>query len=244
MSFAPYVSLRPGAEKVAGSTKVRRLGEEGYTFPGRWFRYALAGEALTVAYLHTSIAATAAHDLDLNPVGAISVGDTTFQIASLTFTKNEYRDGFVFFNDQEEVGHQYLLRGNTAATSATATFTLDEDDGFRAASTTTQQLGLVHSHCFDVVAYPTTSTGIPVGATCIDWSDNDYGWLQFRGPGVATLHEGTAVLAGNPLGPTTGGTAGELELLDQSGTIDYAVVAWMGDAVGVEAQASAVNWVG
>ncbi|MAH49876.1 hypothetical protein CMI37_28915 [Candidatus Pacearchaeota archaeon] len=244
MAFPGFKQLKPGWEKVTTTGKRARWGEDAYMFPGRWFRYAIAGEALTVANLHTHISATDAHDLDLVPAAAVSAGDTTITIASLTTTLNEYADGMLILNDVEEEGHYYLIKGNTAGTSATCTVTIDEEDGFVAALTTSQQMGLVHSMGFDVVVYPTTSLGPPVGATCVDWADNQHGWLQTRGPGVATLHEGTAVLAGNPLGPTTQGTAGELELLDQSGTIDYGIIAWMGDAVGVEDESSAVYWVG
>jgi hypothetical protein len=244
MGFPQVVQLKPGWEKVTTSTKRKRWGEQGYMFPGRWFMYAIAGEALAVANLHTHISATDAHDLDLTPNAAVSAGDTTLTIASLTTTKDEYADGMLILNDVAEEGHYYLIKGNTAATSATTTVTIDEEDGFVVALATSQELGLVHSMGFDVVVYPTTSLGPPVGAACVDWSENYHGWLQTRGPGVANLHEGTAVVAGNPLGPTTGGTAGELELLDQSGTIDYGIIAWMGDAVGVEDESSAVYWVG
>lgn len=241
MAYGAFVSMKPGWEKIVGSTKVRRLGEEGYMFPGRWFRYALAGEAVTVNLLQTSISATDAHDLDLVPAGAISAGDTTTTIASQTATANEYADGWLFMNDVEEEGHNYLIKSNTVASASTLTITLDEEDGFVAASTTSQQMGLMHSHCFDFVVYPTTSTDAPIGAACLDWSDNDYGWLQFRGPGVARVYEGTALLAGNPLGPSTS-TAGNVELLDQSGTIDYGLVGWNRDAVGTNGESNAVIW--
>ena len=245
MAYPQVVQLKPGNEKVTTTTKRKRWGEQGYMFPGRWFTYAIAGEALTVANLHTHISATDAHDLDLVPVAAISVGDTTVQIASLTTTLDEYADGMLIFNDVEEEGHYYLIKSNTAATAATVTITIDEEDGFVTASTTAQEMGLVHSVGFDVVVYPLTSLGPPVGAACVDWADNDHGWLQIRGPGMATLFEGTAVLAGNALTPTNGGTAGELELLDQSDdALDTSIIAWMSDAVGVEDESSAVYWVG
>lgn len=243
MAFPQVVQLKPGNEKVTTTTKRKRYAEEGYMFPGRWFRYALAGEALTVGNLHTSISATAAHDLDITPVAAITAGDTTVQVASLTIAADEYADGFLIFNDVEEEGHQYLIKGNTAATTATTTITIDEEDGFATASTTAQQMGLVHSNCFDVVIYPTTPTGPPVGCSCVDWADNAYGWLQFRGPGNVDIYEGTAVTSGDALMPSLN-TAGALELFDKSNdTGDYGVVAWMGNAVGVSAEASAVQLV-
>ena len=37
----------------------------------------------------------------------------------------------------------------------------------------------------DFVVYPTTVLGAPLGAACVAWLNNDYGWLQYRGPGVA-----------------------------------------------------------
>ena len=244
MSYAAFVSMKPGWEKVTSATKVRRLAEEGYMFPGRWFRYALAGAAQTVGNLCTSVSATGAHDLDVVPTASRAVGDTTVTIASLTITEDEYADGFLIFNDEEEEGHQYLIRGNTGASAADSTITLDEEDGFVVAITTSQGMGLVHSICFDVVVYPNTPTGSPVGLLCVDWADNDYGWIQFRGPACANIYEGTAVTAGDALMPSLN-TAGAMELFDKSNdTGDYGVIAWMGHAVGVNGEKSAVLMVG
>ena len=244
MSYASFVSMKPGWEKVTSSTKVRRLAEEGYMFPGRWFKYALSGAALVVGNLHTSVSATGAHDLDLVPTANRAIGDTTVTIASLTITEDEYADGFLIFNDEEQEGTQYLIKGNTGAAAANSTITLDEEEGLVVAITTAQQMGLVHSVCFDVVVYPNTPTGAPIGVACSAWADNDYGWLQFRGPACANLEVGTAITAGDALMPSVS-TAGAMELLDQSNdTDDFGIIAWMGHAVGSNAEAAAVLMVG
>lgn len=241
MAYASFVALRPGAEKKTSSTKVRRWGEEGYMFPGRWFKYGIAGEAVTVNLLQTGITATAAHDLDITLASAGSVGDTSVSFSSLTATKDEYADGFFFINDAgSEEGHQYLIKSNNAVSSGTLTITLDEGDGLATALTTSEQCGLVHNLCFDFVVYPTAATAAPLGVACIDWSNNDHGWLQFRGQGVARM-DATAPAQGTPLMPSNA-TAGNLELVDYSATYDATPVATAMDSAGASGESNPVLW--
>ena len=241
MSYASFVSMKPGWEKLVGSTKVRRLGEEGYMFPGRWFKYALAGEAVTVGLLQTGITAIAEHDLDINPAANVAVGATAVSFASLTATEDEYADGFFFINDEgTEEGHNYLIKSNNGVTAGTLTITLDEEDGLVTAITTSEQCGLVHNLAFDFVVYPSAVTAAPLGGSCVDWADNDFGWLQFRGQGVCRV-DATAPSQGLALIPSNA-TAGNLELSSNAGTLDTPEVAAMMDSAGASGESAPVLW--
>ena len=77
MSFPSDHTGKPGWEKVTTTNRFGRLAEEMYIYPGRWFRYVLAGEAVSSPYLQTSISAIDNHDLDLVVATAAAIGDTT-----------------------------------------------------------------------------------------------------------------------------------------------------------------------
>jgi hypothetical protein len=243
MAFPGFKMGKPGWEKQASTTKRGKLGDEMFIYPGRWFKYALAGEAATVNLLQAGIAAVNNHDLDLVVTAAGAAGATSISITlgATAATANEYQDGFVLFNDVEEEGHQYLIKSHLAVdSSGTGVFNLDEADGLATAITTSQQVGLVHNLCFDFVVYPTTPTTSPLGACCVDVANNAYSWLQYRGQGVARS-DATTPAAGAPLAASDA-TAGNVELMDYSGTPDLAPVGYNMDAAGVSAESCAVLW--
>lgn len=243
MSFPGFITGKPGWEKLTTTTKRHRLGTEMYMFPGRWFKYGLAGEAATVNLLQAGITAIDNHDLDLVVTAAGAAGATSISITlgGTAATANEYADGFVIFNDVEEEGHQYLINNHLAvASSGTGTFNLDEEDGLATAITTSQQVGLVHNLAHDFVVYPTTATTAVLGACCVDVANNSFAWLQFRGQGVGRS-DATTPPAGAPLAPSDA-TAGNVELVDYSGTPDLATIAYAMDAAGVSGESMALLW--
>jgi len=244
MSFPGTVQLKPGWEKQVSSTKNRKLGTEGYMFPGRWFKYALAGEAVTVALVQTTITAIANHDLDL-VMSAAAAAEATVVIPTLgatAATANEYADGFFIINDAgTEQGHQYLIKSHLAANaSANLTINLDEEDGLVVALTTSEQVGLVHNDCFDFVVNPTTATDAPLGVSCVDWANNDYGWLQIKGMGMCTA-DATAPATGTPVGPSNA-TAGNVELVDFSATYDVIQLGVMRNTASVSTECAPIKW--
>jgi len=242
MAFPAFKTGKPGWEKVVTSAKRGKLADEMYIYPGRWFRYALAGEAVTRPLLQTSITAIDAHDLDLvTAVAAIGATEVTVTLGATAALADEYADGVLLVNDLTGEGFVYLVKSHPAAAlSATLVVTLDEEDGIVVALDATSQTGLVHNSCFDIVVYPTTASGPPLGAACVDWANNDYGWLQFRGQGVARI-DATAPGAGAPLMPSNA-TAGNLELFDVTGTYNNVPIASNMDAVTVSTEHAAVLW--
>ncbi len=101
MSFPTTVNLKMGWEKDETSSQKHKLGTRGVTPDGRIFYYAEnSGTAIDHGgYLVDGIAAVAAHDMDLAK-STTTAGSTSFTSGtSLTVTKNQYKDGYVYFND-------------------------------------------------------------------------------------------------------------------------------------------------
>ena len=243
MAFPAYKTGSPGWEKVVGTTKRARLGEDMYIYPGRWFRYGLAGEAATRPLLQTSITAVDDHDLDLvTAVAAIGATTVTVTLGATASLLNEYTDGFLIVNDLIGEGFNYLIKNHpAAAASASLVITLDEPDGIVVALDATSQTGLVHALGFDFVVHPTTQSAPPLGAACVNVANNEFAWLQYRGMGVARV-DATAPGAGLPCMPSNA-TAGNLELFDMAGTYNAWPVASMSDAVSVSTEHASVLWM-
>ena len=101
MAFPLTVHLGYGQEKVETSSQKQKLGTRAVTPDGRVFYYAEnSGSAITTAgQLVDGIAAVGAHDMDL-AAAATSANELSFTSGtSLTVTKNQYKDGYVYFND-------------------------------------------------------------------------------------------------------------------------------------------------
>jgi hypothetical protein len=243
MSFPGFTTLSPGMEKRVSSTKTNRLGAEGYMFPGRWFKYALAGEAVTVALIQTTVTAIDGHDLDL-AVNTAAAGDTTLNVtpASTAVIANEYADGFIIVNNEGEEGHQYLVKEHPAAgVGVEVVITLDEPDGLVTAFVAATVVGLTHSDCFDFVVNPTSFTDAPLGVACVDWSDNDFGWLQFRGNGIGVA-DATAPAGALPIA-SSNGTAGAFEVDLEDGTAELPHIGTQRDGASVDTEAHSVKWL-
>ena len=244
MSFPGFKTLRPGAEKVVTTSKNGILGEEGYMFPGRWFKYGLAGEAATAALLQTSISGIDDHDLDLSvAAAAIGARTVTVTLGATAVLLDEYADGFLIVNDGTGEGIQHLIKSHPAAAlSQTVVITLYDNDPIIVAlvASGTTEVGLTHSPGFDFVVYPATVVGEPLGAACRAFANNDYGWLQFRGPGIFRADASTPGI-GVPLIPSNA-TAGNLELGDTSGTYDAHQVAVNRDNASASGEHAACIW--
>jgi len=213
-------------------------------FPGRWFVYAQAGEAATVALLQTTRTNVANNDLDLALSAAAAAGDTTVSLTlgSTAIVANEYRDGFFFINDAgTEQGHQYLIKSHPAAASgANVVLTFAEPDGLSVALTTSEECGIITSVGFDFVVNPTTFTDAPLGATCVDVADNAYAWLQTRGPGIGTA-DATAPAGGLPIAASNG-TAGAFEVDLEDGTVELPHIGTQRDTASVDTECAPVIW--
>ena len=231
MAFPQAIMGKYGWEKVTTTAQKQKLGTR-MQIADREFVYCQAGEAITVGKLVMGAAGTAAHQVDL-AVSASSAGATTVTLSgSLTITKDQYKDGWLIFNDVEEEGHIYRVKSNTAVSSATGcVITLDEEDGLATAITTSQQVGLYESPYKEVEAHDANDVDhAPLGWTCVDMADTYYGWLCVKGF-TSALVDGTPA-AGVPL-IASNGVDGAVEVYDEDGTVNLSFVGYMGPIAGV-----------
>ena len=231
MSFPQTIMGKFGWEKVTTTTQKHKLGTRMQIFD-REFVYCEAGEDITAGKLVMGIDGTAAHQVDL-AVTAASAGATTVTLSgSLTIAKDLYKDGWLIFNDVEEEGHMYRVKGNTAVASATGcVVTLDEEDGLATAITTSQQVGLYENPYTEVEAHDANDVDhAPLGWTCVDIADTDFGWLCVKGFTTALI-DGTPGL-GVPL-VASNGVDGAVEVYDEDGTVNLSPVGYMGPIAGV-----------
>ena len=234
MAFGQTIMGKFGWEKTTTTAQKHKLGTRMQIFD-REFVYASTGEAITVGKLVMGKAGTAAHQVDL-AVSAGSAGATTVTLSgSLSNAKDLYKDGFLIFNDVEEEGHMYRVKGNTLVASATGcVVTLDEEDGLVSAITTSQQVGLYENPYKAVEAQDANDIDhAPLGWTCADIASGSYGWLCVKGF-TAALIEGTPG-AGLPL-VASNSADGSVEILDSDDDGEGTIVAYMGPIAGVNGE--------
>ena len=218
MAFPTTVQLKQGMEKDETSSQKHKLGTRGVTSDGRVFYYAEnSGTAIDHGgYLVDGIAAVGAHDMDLAAT-ATSAGATSFTSGtSLTVTKDQYKDGYLYVNDGTGEGHIYKIRQHDAIdSSGSGAINLYDGDAIATGFVAATIAGLAKNPYKDFIVYPTTSTGHAVGVAATDFDDDDFGWLQTWGP-AAVLCD-VAFVIGNHV-RVSDGTAGSGEPLDRDGT--------------------------
>jgi hypothetical protein len=244
MAFPLTVNLSYGMEKRETSGRKHKLGTRATTPDGRVFYYAEAsGTAITRGgNVVNGIAAVAAHDMDLVSAAA-SAGATSFTTStSLTVTKDQYKDAYVYFNDGPAEGEIYRVKSNTAVSSATGlSITIDEPDGLVTALTTSSLFGIMYSpykdiHIVDGNGTPTTGV---VGVTAAPVTADYFCWVQTSGP--------AAVLMGAQVGIVGDGIA--ISQQDEDGTVertdysDESDIVNLGHSMGIPAVATDYQWV-
>jgi hypothetical protein len=231
-------------EKVATSSQKHKLGSRATTPDGRVFYYAEASNTAIArgGNVVNGIAAVAAHDMDLAAAAADAAAITFTSSTSLTVTKNQYQDGYVYFNDGPAEGEIYRVKSNTAVSSATGlSVTIDEPDGLTTALTTSSKFGLMYSpykdiHIVDGNGTPTTGV---VGVTTAPVTADYFCWVQTSGP--------AAVLMGAQVGIVGDGIA--ISQQDEDGTVertdysDESDIVNLGHSMGIAAVATDYQWV-
>lgn len=164
------------------------------TGDGRGFRYCLAsGTALVPGKLYQSVAEDTTNYQALGISVAAAVGATSVTTgSSVTLVANQLAGGLMVVTKSTGAGYTYKIKGNTAATAATATFYLE--DPILVALATTSVVDCHPNPYSGVVVDPTTATSAPVGVAIYPVSATWYGWLQTHGP-VGVLAQG-ALLVG------------------------------------------------
>ena len=244
MAFPLTVNLSYGMEKVETSEQKHILGTRGTLPDGRVFYYAEnSGTAIDHGgYLVDGIAAVAAHDMDLAAT-ATSAGATSFTSGtSLTVTKDQYKGGYVYFNDGPGQGETYKVKSNTAVSSATGlSITVDEPDGVKTALTTSSLFGLMYNPYKDVKIIDgdgTMTTGV-LGVTTAPVTADYFCWIQTSGPASVRLGAQVGIVGDALTVSQASGESGEAERTDYS---DEADLANIGIAMGIPAVDSDNQW--
>ena len=235
MAFPQTIMGKYGWEKVTTTAQKQKVGSR-MQIGERDFIYVKAGEAVTAGLLVMQQVGDTADDLDLTTSADISAGDTTMTLStSLTLTKDQYKDGWLIFNDVEEEGHMYRVKGNTLVASATGcVVTLDEEDGLIVAITTSQQVGLYENPYKGTEKHDGSDIDhAPLGWTCADIASGSYGWLCAEGFTTALI-EGTPG-PGLPL-VASNSADGSVEILDSDDDAEGTIVGYMGPIAGVNGE--------
>lgn len=192
------------------STQGTDLGALATSGDGRYFRYCLAGAtALVAGKLQQAAIEDTTNQQALtvtNPaLGATSVVTTT----TVTLAANLLAGGFMTINSATTgAGFNYKIKGNTAATTAVTTFTLEDPIALACTGTTIIDVKL--NPYQSVIVNPTAATSVPVGVAVYNVTAAQYGWVQVGGPACVladgTVVVGTALVASNA-------TAGAVEAL-------------------------------
>ena len=244
MAFPLTVNLSYGQEKVETSERKQKLGTRATTPDGRVFYYAEnSGTAIDHGgYLVDGLAAVAAHDMDV-AAAATSAGETTFTSGtSLTTTKDQYKDGYLYFNDGPGQGETYKVKSNTAVSGATGlSITIDEPDGLRTALTTSSLFGLMYSPYKDIKIIDgdgTMTTGV-IGVTVIPVTADYFCWVQTAGPCSVRLGAQVGVVGDGIAVSQASSESGEAERTDYSDESDLTNI---GVAMGIPAVDSDNQW--
>ena len=245
MAFPLTIHLGYGQEKVETSSQKQKLGTRAVTPDGRVFYYAEnSGAAITTAgQLVDGIAAVGADDGDLATAALAAGSLTVTTTTSLTVTKDQYKDGYLFINDNAAQGEVYRIKSNTAVSSAAGLeIRLDEPDGIRTAFTTSTQFGLMYPPYKDIKLMDndgTMTTG-PLGVTTIPVTADYFCWIQTAGP--ASVLSGAVVgIVGDAIGVSqASGESGAFDLWDSSANEDSRPI---GHAMGIPAVDTDNAWV-
>ena len=245
MAFPLTVNLSYGMEKRETSDQRHKLGTRATTPDGRVFYYAEnSGTAITRGgQIVDGIAAVAAHDMDLAAT-ATSAGATSFTSGtSLTVTKDQYADGYAYFNEGPGEGQIYKVKSNTAVSSATGlSITIDEPDGIITALTTSSLFGLMYSPYKDVKIIDgdgTMTTG-PVGVTAMPVTADYFCWVQTAGPAAILMGAQVDIVGDAITWSQESGESGTAERTDYSDEADNATI---GQSMGIPSVATDYSWV-
>ena len=244
MAFPTTVYLSYGMEKRETSEQKQKLGTRAVTPDGRVFYYAEASNTAIArgGNVVNGIAAVAAHDMDLVAVAASAAATSFTTTTSLTVTKDQYKDAYVYFNDGPAEGEIYRIKSNTAVSGATGlSITIDEPDGLVTALTTASLFGVMYSpykdiHIVDGNGTPTTGV---VGVTTAPVTADYFCWVQTSGPAAVLIGAQVAVV-GDGIAISQADEDGTAERTDYS---DESDLVNLGHAMGIPAVATDYQWV-
>lgn len=206
------------------SVQLHRIGEIANSNDGRSFRYTKVGaSALAAGKLYQAPVEDTTNQQALT-VAVNSIGDTSVvTTTTVTLAANLLAGGFLTVNSATlGAGFTYRIKGNTAATTAVTTITLD--DPIVVATTGTVIVDVSQNPYSNVVIAPTTATSAAVGFAVYNVTNAYFGWLCTHGP-TAALAQGTIVVGDDvvPAESTNAGTIGPRADATLSNVVGHAI---------------------
>lgn len=231
MSIAHAILLNYGKEKEETSNEIHKLGTLGISPGGEMFRYCFSNGAITAGNLLQTAVPVAADDMDVVVAAAAAIGVRAISITTAgAIVANLYNEGLAYVNFDPGQGQRFRLGEHLAADSAaTLVLNLATDEQVRTALSTSSLVGLKVNRFKDVIIFPTTVTGFPVGFTTFDVADDRYFWAQTRGEASLEI-QGTVVLGKQAI--PSASTAGAIQPSVDAGG-DDPVVAIIGNPIAV-----------
>ena len=195
-----------GWEKIVknDNSRGRALGTVMVLPDGRKFVWTKAGGTIGAGKLAQESATSTTYDnaLVVPTARAIGIKTITLTNAAATLAVDRFKDGMLMITKSTGLGYQYRIKSQAAATTTQAiTVVIADDDGLGVALTTTSEAVMRQNPYQDVVIWPTTATGVPVGVTPVGVVDNDYFWLQVYGA-CLLLSDAVVWRVGAPIKPS------------------------------------------
>jgi len=200
------------AQNILANTTLQGhvLGTYIETADGRGYRYAKVGAVATVAgkvYQGPALDATNQQLSGGFAVAAAAIGATEVVTTStLTLAANLLAGGYMSVVVTPGQGYTYLIKGNTVASAAAVTVTLE--DPLVIALTTASKVIFTKHPLDGIVIEPGTPTAKIAGVPNAIFSVGAFAWIQTRGA-CAVLFTGTGA-AGKVVGSLSGGTSGSM----------------------------------
>ena len=189
------------------SVQLHALGELAHSNDGRAYRYTKVGAtALVAGKLYQGAAEDTSNQENLT-VATNSIGDTSVvTTTTVTLAANLMAGGLLTVTAATlGAGFTYKIKGNTAATGAVTTFTLE--DPIVVATTGTVTVDVKKNPYDQVVITPAGSaTTCCVGVAVHNVTNAYFGWLQTHGP--ASVLCSTTITVGDSVIPINATAAG------------------------------------
>ena len=221
-----------GAEKKETASAEHALGTKMVLPDGRTFYYAKNSSAAITSggMIVDGIAAVAAHDMDVPPTAAQSVGDNTvsLEVPTTDLTKDQYKDGYLIFNDADGEGEVYRIVSHPAhdASDDNTVIITIEDEGLQTAITPSTEAQLSYNPYTNVKLIDgdgTMTTG-PLGVTTIPVTASYYCWLQTSGIASVAIGAQVGILGDGLSVSQESGESGLAERADYSDESDLRII--------------------
>ena len=180
----------------------------------REYRYARAAATIPAGnVVCTRNAAHATNHLNMSClVAAVGATEVTIITAETDILENEYAGGYLYVNDGTGEGLAYKIKSHPAhdhSASPNCVMTLYDKIKVALVATGTSEVSLKHNKYTHVIKAPGTTplTGEAIGVASSVLANNDFFWLQVKGP-AAVLVSGTVVIGDSVCVTISTGTAG------------------------------------